>query len=95
MLFVPQGDSSDSLHTLAPELLIPAETIGYLCKAEECSSPVDFLRMYLSPIQPALDSGTLHAVWGTNIKFNHTARILTCSTELRVWKTCSSGRART
>ncbi|XP_042720382.1 testis-expressed protein 47 [Lagopus leucura] len=58
-----EGDSkasSDSLHTLAPELLIPAETIGYLCKAEECSSPVDFLRMYLSPIQPALDS---EAVW--------------------------------
>ncbi|XP_052536428.1 testis-expressed protein 47 isoform X1 [Tympanuchus pallidicinctus] len=58
-----EGDSkasSDSLHILAPELLIPAETIGYLCKAEECSSPVDFLRMYLSPIQPALDS---EAVW--------------------------------
>uniref|UniRef100_A0A803Y0V0 Testis expressed 47 n=1 Tax=Meleagris gallopavo TaxID=9103 RepID=A0A803Y0V0_MELGA len=49
--------SSDSLCTLAPELLIPAETIGYLCKAEECASPVDFQRMYLSPIQPALDSG--------------------------------------
>ncbi|XP_048818063.1 testis-expressed protein 47 isoform X2 [Lagopus muta] len=55
-----EGDSSDSLHTLAPELLIPAETIGYLCKAEECSSPVDFLRMYLSPIQPALDSDLPH-----------------------------------
>uniref|UniRef100_A0A669QBM8 Testis expressed 47 n=1 Tax=Phasianus colchicus TaxID=9054 RepID=A0A669QBM8_PHACC len=52
--------SSDSLCTLAPELLIPAEAIGYLCKAEECASPIDFLRMYLSPIQPALDS---EAVW--------------------------------
>uniref|UniRef100_A0A8C9F2K5 SPOC domain-containing protein n=1 Tax=Pavo cristatus TaxID=9049 RepID=A0A8C9F2K5_PAVCR len=52
--------SSDSLHTLAPELLIPAGTIGCLCKAEECASPVDFLRMYLSPVQPVLDS---EAVW--------------------------------
>ncbi|XP_048818064.1 testis-expressed protein 47 isoform X3 [Lagopus muta] len=63
-----EGDSSDSLHTLAPELLIPAETIGYLCKAEECSSPVDFLRMYLSPIQPALDSdpAQLHQIQAGN-----------------------------
>ncbi|XP_021267334.1 uncharacterized protein C7orf62 homolog [Numida meleagris] len=52
--------SSDSLCTLAPELLIPAETIGYLFKAEECASPVDFLRMYLSPFQLALDS---EVVW--------------------------------
>ncbi|XP_040503823.2 wiskott-Aldrich syndrome protein homolog 1 isoform X2 [Gallus gallus] len=48
--------NSDSLCVLPPELLIPAATIGYLSKAEECASPVDFLRMYLSPVQPALDS---------------------------------------
>ncbi|NXT43892.1 TEX47 protein, partial [Pelecanoides urinatrix] len=49
-------DTSDSVHTLAPELLIPAEAINYLYNAEECASPEDFLRMYLSPSQPALDS---------------------------------------
>ncbi|XP_025011012.3 testis-expressed protein 47 isoform X7 [Gallus gallus] len=52
--------NSDSLCVLPPELLIPAATIGYLSKAEECASPVDFLRMYLSPVQPALDS---EVVW--------------------------------
>nr|XP_009928617.1 PREDICTED: uncharacterized protein C7orf62 homolog [Haliaeetus albicilla] len=55
-------DTSESVHTLAPELLIPAETINYLCNAEECASPEDFLRIYLSPSQPALDSGKLHTV---------------------------------
>ncbi|XP_074014846.1 testis-expressed protein 47 [Numenius arquata] len=55
-------DADESVHTLEPELLIPAETINYLCNAEECTSPEDFLRIYLSPSQPALDSGTLHAV---------------------------------
>ncbi|NXV92497.1 TEX47 protein, partial [Calonectris borealis] len=49
-------DTSESVHTLAPELLIPAETINYLYNAEECASPEDFLRIYLSPSQPALDS---------------------------------------
>ncbi|NWH19514.1 TEX47 protein, partial [Grus americana] len=53
-------DTNESVHTLAPELLIPAETINYLYNAEECASPEDFLRIYLSPSQPALDSGTLH-----------------------------------
>ncbi|KAM6196791.1 testis-expressed protein 47 [Sarcoramphus papa] len=55
-------DTNESVHTLAPELLIPAETINYLCNAEECASPEDFLRIYLSPSQPALDSGTLRTV---------------------------------
>ncbi|KFZ50376.1 Uncharacterized protein C7orf62, partial [Antrostomus carolinensis] len=49
-------DTNESVHTLAPELLIPAETINYLHNAEECASPEDFLRIYLSPSQPALDS---------------------------------------
>ncbi|NXG55491.1 TEX47 protein, partial [Hemiprocne comata] len=49
-------DTGGSAHTLAPELLIPAETINCLCNAEACASPEDFLRMYLSPSQPALDS---------------------------------------
>ncbi|NXN75010.1 TEX47 protein, partial [Himantopus himantopus] len=49
-------DANDSGHTLAPELQIPTETINYLCNAEECTSPGDFLRIYLSPSQPALDS---------------------------------------
>ncbi|OXB81860.1 UNVERIFIED_CONTAM: hypothetical protein H355_015057 [Colinus virginianus] len=44
----------------APEPLIPAGAVGYLCKAEECMSPGDFLRTYLSPVEPALDS---EAVW--------------------------------
>lgn len=65
MLFTIQEDSEDTnetVHTLAPELLIPAETINYLYNAEECASPEDFLRIYLSPSQPTLDSGTLHTV---------------------------------
>ncbi|NXT88831.1 TEX47 protein, partial [Anhinga rufa] len=49
-------DTNESIHTLAPELLIPVETINYLYNAEECASPEDFLRIYLSPSQPALDS---------------------------------------
>lgn len=63
MLFIIKDDHEDtneSVHTLAPELLIPAETINCLHNAGECASPEDFLRMYLSPSQPALDSGTLH-----------------------------------
>ncbi|NXJ46739.1 TEX47 protein, partial [Spizaetus tyrannus] len=55
-------DASESVHTLAPELLIPAETINYLCNAEECASPEDFLRIYLSPSEPALDSDTVWPV---------------------------------
>ncbi|XP_064318012.1 LOW QUALITY PROTEIN: testis-expressed protein 47 [Phalacrocorax carbo] len=51
-------DMNESVHTLAPELLIPVETINYLHNAEECASPEDFLRIYLSPSQPALDSET-------------------------------------
>ncbi|NXF63880.1 TEX47 protein, partial [Ciccaba nigrolineata] len=55
-------DTNENVHTLAPELLIPAETINYLCNAEECASPEDFLRIYLSPSQPALDSETVWPV---------------------------------
>ncbi|XP_062999488.1 testis-expressed protein 47 [Elgaria multicarinata webbii] len=47
---------SDCLHTAVPELLIPAETIGYLCRAKECLSPGEFLKMYNSPLQPNMDS---------------------------------------
>ncbi|XP_033921225.1 testis-expressed protein 47 [Melopsittacus undulatus] len=53
-------DATDSIPTVERELLIPAETINYLCKAEECTSPEEFLRTYLSPSQPTLDS---EAVW--------------------------------
>ncbi|NXL29727.1 TEX47 protein, partial [Glaucidium brasilianum] len=49
-------DINEIVRTLAPELLIPAETINSLCNAEECASPEDFLRIYLSPSQPVLDS---------------------------------------
>ncbi|NXW85355.1 TEX47 protein, partial [Alopecoenas beccarii] len=49
-------ETPESVHTLAPEVLIPAETINSLYNAEECASPEDFLRIYLSPSQPALDS---------------------------------------
>ncbi|NWX07932.1 TEX47 protein, partial [Caloenas nicobarica] len=55
-------DTPESVHTLAPELLIPAETINSLYNAEECASPEDFLRIYLSPSQPALDSETVWPV---------------------------------
>lgn len=69
-LFTIQDDSEDTLesvHTLAPELLIPAETINSLYNAEECASPEDFLSIYLSPSQPALDSGTLRTVWNITL----------------------------
>lgn len=49
----------DCLHTSVPELLISAETIKYLCKAPECLSPWEFLKMYCEPLQPKMDSGTL------------------------------------
>ncbi|NXE81686.1 TEX47 protein, partial [Cochlearius cochlearius] len=49
-------DTNETVHTLAPELLIPAETINSLYNAKECASPEDFLRIYLSPSQPTLDS---------------------------------------
>ncbi|KFV07499.1 Uncharacterized protein C7orf62, partial [Pterocles gutturalis] len=55
-------DTPESVHTLAPELVIPAETINYLHNAEEGASPEDFLRTYLSPSQPALDSETIWPV---------------------------------
>ncbi|XP_071671079.1 testis-expressed protein 47 [Patagioenas fasciata] len=63
--FTIQDDSEDTLesvHTLAPELLIPSETINSLYNAEECASPEDFLRIYLSPSQPTLDSETVWPV---------------------------------
>ncbi|KFO80635.1 Uncharacterized protein C7orf62, partial [Cuculus canorus] len=55
-------DTSESVPTLDPELLVPADTIDSLHRAEECLSPEDFLRMYLSPLQPALDSETVWPV---------------------------------
>ncbi|XP_068556093.1 testis-expressed protein 47 isoform X3 [Anas acuta] len=53
-------DATDSPYILVPDLQIPAETISRLCRAKECTSPGDFLRMYLNPLQLALDS---EAVW--------------------------------
>ncbi|NXW57425.1 TEX47 protein, partial [Eurystomus gularis] len=60
-------DANEGVHTLPPELLIPAETVNYLCNAEEFASPKDFLRMYLSPAQAALDSET---VWPVPSRFS-------------------------
>ncbi|XP_053131680.1 testis-expressed protein 47-like [Hemicordylus capensis] len=53
----------DCLHNVVPELLIPAETIRCLCKAKECLSPGEFLKMYHDPLQPRMDSET---VWPTH-----------------------------
>ncbi|KAM9013891.1 testis-expressed protein 47 [Ara ararauna] len=55
-------DATESIPTVEQELLIPAETINYLCKAEECTSPEDFVRTYLGPSQPTLDSETVWPV---------------------------------
>ncbi|KFP40811.1 Uncharacterized protein C7orf62, partial [Chlamydotis macqueenii] len=55
-------DTDEGVHTVGPELLIPVETINCLHNAEECASPEDFLRIYLSPAQPALDSETVWPV---------------------------------
>ncbi|XP_048350117.1 testis-expressed protein 47-like [Sphaerodactylus townsendi] len=52
----------DSLHSAVPELLIPRETIKYLCKAKDCLSPQEFLDMYNTPLQPVMDS---ESVWPT------------------------------
>ncbi|XP_039205613.1 testis-expressed protein 47-like isoform X2 [Crotalus tigris] len=52
----------ECLHTAVPELLIPAETIQYLCRSQECLSPTEFLKMYNNPSQPQMDSET---VWPT------------------------------
>ncbi|XP_019397671.1 PREDICTED: uncharacterized protein C7orf62 homolog, partial [Crocodylus porosus] len=52
----------NNLHTLVPNLLIPAETINYLCNAKDCLSPEEFLKMYKGPLQSAMDSET---VWPT------------------------------
>ncbi|KFP10510.1 Uncharacterized protein C7orf62, partial [Egretta garzetta] len=60
-------NTNETVHTLAPELLIPAETINYLYNAEECASPEDFLRIYLSPSQPTLDS---ESVWPVPAHFS-------------------------
>ncbi|KGL83917.1 Uncharacterized protein C7orf62, partial [Tinamus guttatus] len=60
-------DLNSNLHTLAPELIIPAETVNYLCNAEEFSSPEEFLKMYLNPLQPAMDSET---VWPAPAHFS-------------------------
>ncbi|XP_058013698.1 testis-expressed protein 47-like [Ahaetulla prasina] len=52
----------ECLHTAVPELLIPAETIQYLCRSQECLSPAEFLKMYKNPLQPQMDS---EIVWPT------------------------------
>uniref|UniRef100_A0A8C6XT81 Testis expressed 47 n=1 Tax=Naja naja TaxID=35670 RepID=A0A8C6XT81_NAJNA len=49
-------DLGECLHTTMPELLIPAETIQYLCRSQECLSPEEFLKMYNKPLQPQMDS---------------------------------------
>lgn len=84
-MLVPKDDSeevTDSPYILVPDLQIPAETISRLCRAKECTSPGDFLRMYLSPLQLALDSGTLRMVLGMSIPFSHMATVLAHDTEL-------------
>ncbi|XP_025029094.1 testis-expressed protein 47-like [Python bivittatus] len=48
----------ECLHTAVPELLIPAETIRYLCRTQECLSPTEFLKVFDNPLQPNMDSGT-------------------------------------
>ncbi|XP_061205037.1 testis-expressed protein 47 [Neopsephotus bourkii] len=55
-------DATESIPTVEQELLIPAETINYLYKAEECTCPEEFLRTYLGPSQPTLDSETVWPV---------------------------------
>nr|XP_025959759.1 testis-expressed protein 47-like [Dromaius novaehollandiae] len=83
MLEDDSDDLSNNLHTLAPELLIPAETINYLCNIEECASPEEFLKMYLNPLQPAMDSGTLPTILGTKVNLRHRTRILAHNIEFR------------
>ncbi|XP_038609089.1 testis-expressed protein 47 [Tachyglossus aculeatus] len=49
-----------NLHQMAPELLIPEETIKYLSKCELFMTPGQFLEMYNSPICVPMDS---ESVW--------------------------------
>ncbi|XP_074048960.1 testis-expressed protein 47 [Macrotis lagotis] len=50
----------DNLHSLVPELLLPEETIKYLCRAEGFLTPAEFLTMYNRPIHVRLDE---EVVW--------------------------------
>ncbi|CAO2617550.1 Testis-expressed protein 47 [Lemmus lemmus] len=56
----------DNLHQLAPDLLLPEQTIQYLCKAEEFMDPATFLGMYNRPIHVTLDS---EIVWPAPSRF--------------------------
>ncbi|KAL8174915.1 UNVERIFIED_CONTAM: hypothetical protein K2H54_007363 [Gekko kuhli] len=60
----------DCLHNVVPELLIPMEMVKFLCKAEDCLRPWEFLEMYSNPLQPIMDSGnidlTSRAFWDSN-----------------------------
>ncbi|XP_028631913.1 testis-expressed protein 47 [Grammomys surdaster] len=56
----------DNLHQLAPELILPEQTIKYLCKAEEFMDPASFLNMYNRPIHFTSDSDI---VWPAPSRF--------------------------
>ncbi|XP_039079286.1 testis-expressed protein 47 [Hyaena hyaena] len=56
----------DTLHQLAPELLIPEQIIKYLCKSEEFMNPEAFLNMYNRPIHITLDS---EVIWPAPSRF--------------------------
>ncbi|EGW02028.1 Uncharacterized protein C7orf62-like [Cricetulus griseus] len=56
----------DNLHQIAPDLLLPEQTIQYLCKADEFLDPVTFLSMYNKPIHVTLDS---EIVWPAPSRF--------------------------
>ncbi|XP_036036122.1 testis-expressed protein 47 [Onychomys torridus] len=56
----------DNLHQVAPDLLLPEQTIEYLCKAEEFMDPATFLNMYNRPIHITLDS---EIVWPAPSRF--------------------------
>ncbi|XP_076769318.1 testis-expressed protein 47 [Arvicanthis niloticus] len=56
----------DNLHQLAPELILPEQTIKYLCKAEEFMDPASFLSMYNRPIHFTPDSDI---VWPAPSRF--------------------------
>ncbi|XP_051007978.1 testis-expressed protein 47 [Acomys russatus] len=57
---------SDNLHQVAPDLLLPEQTIKYLCTAEEFMDPATFLNMYNRPIHVTLDS---EIVWPAPSRF--------------------------
>lgn len=64
--------STENLHDLVPDLLIPQDLIGFLLKRPELDTPSQFLRRYDQAVDISLDSELVWPVPGS-IAFNQIA----------------------